>query len=219
MSTSSLDGLVYRFNVKPDTYVDHSWLDPIVAPIWNELPPPESRGAAISAHLSRWLFASGRLPRSYDFDFSSVTQKRIFLLDKAALSDIAYTLGLALFSAHFRQLISKRDRIQLLELLGERDYAFMHDFVFPWPQVGVVGSTKSGIHELISHAPAVGTWALMSSFAGYSACTARALLKLPRDSVPFKPPRALKDARAQRIWDFVIHVVINERHPQWRWLF
>jgi hypothetical protein len=218
-SAGSLDQLVFNFNTKPDLYLDHSWLSPSVASIWGKLTRPETRSPTVSSHLNSWLFRNQMLSKDFDFDFMSNKSKRILLVDKLAFEDIARMLGLALFSLYFRKLITKQDRSKLRTAIGEQDYAFMHDFILPWPTVGVVGSANCDIEVLLARASSVGAWALASSFVEYEACTSRALLKLARKNAPFKSPRNLKTERKQRIWDFMTQLVINERHPQWRWLF
>jgi YOP proteins translocation protein K (YscK) len=220
MFEAPVDQLVFDFNLRPDRYVQADWLDTALRVNLERLrntPDPCTR-----RHLLTWLRQALDLPTEVDF----AMPKRVLLLDAAALIRLARLVGLAAITHELRTRI-RGDAWQALQTaLGEDDLEYFVAKMLPAKQsIRVKLSDEQTArldapNELLSMSCRLGARLMLSSCdTPDSSSVRRARLKFPRALSGGRQTLQLSEARRAKIADYCVNTLVQERLPQWHWLF
>jgi type III secretion protein K len=208
----NLHRLVCEFNLRPDGYVDRSWLPGDWPEPYRE---PGQFGDRARAVLAKQILATAGLAQQFDFDFAAPEKRVAIAPDAFAQPNIAavHARGCAA-GARSRADLRRRGRHS-----GETPYPFvmkLRPIFAPYaPRVlaqGISGVCREQVRER-------GYRVLLSFLSGSStAVFGRFRLKLPK-RVAELPLPALEVEQTQQVTELMLLCIIPERLGEWDWLF
>lgn len=210
---ADLQRLVCDFNLRPDSYMEPSWLPTHWPDRYRQQIDFKPRARAM---LARRMLTSLGLDTAYDFDFTT-HDKRIALIAPDALRRIAEYCGLCAHKVllreqrmrHIREASARQFGKDVVQFVMERapDMAARYKALVPEPDAAVDKIRTRGYRMLLG------------VFAGAGgAVYGRARLKLPRE-VAEQGPQTLDAVKRQHVTELIILSVIPERISEWDWLF
>ncbi|ATG21667.1 hypothetical protein LMG18090_04399 [Ralstonia mannitolilytica] len=214
-----LAGLVATFNLRPDRYIDPSWL-PADWPL--PLRDPARYGEAGRAVLARALLQAHHLDEEWDYDFAPV-DKRIALLPGDALEHMAVCCGLCLHRQWLREADVPRKTRQAIDLaFGAPLMVFALERMPAFEAVAETLQTQRQHPRLaVETLRARGRRLLTDFLAPFGPAVLRRLaLKFPRNAGGAdRPPYLLGRTQRAELGELLRLSLIPEQVPAWDWLF
>jgi YOP proteins translocation protein K (YscK) len=218
-----VDQKIFDFNLFPIDYIDPSWLEASQVEIVARL--ASSSDSSARDLCSKWLLEQFGLSSAYDFDFSSPL-KRVLLLDKIALLDVSFCLGLSALFPTLKMWVSSASHKRLNKALSPSLYSFYCSSIANTEKVTGFDLSEEKIARIRNAAYLkrtalyIGASYLFESCGGFvEPSVRRAGLKLLRPVNGLYRCNSLDQDQRHSVAQFAIGTVIRERHPSWHWLF
>jgi type III secretion protein K len=212
----SLHRLVCEFNLRPDSYVDRSWLPGD----WPEIYCDQGRfGARARALLARQILATAGLAQQFDFDFAA-PEKRVALIAPEALRRLAEYCGLCIHKELLRERGAGRILDAVVGAFGRDAVQFVMERTPYLRAVRAKGALLKEHPEIAENKIRERGYRLLLSFLSGSgaAVFGRFRLKLPKKVAELTLP-ALEVEQAQQVTELMLLCIIPERLGEWDWLF
>ncbi|WP_162634439.1 SctK family type III secretion system sorting platform protein [Ralstonia sp. GX3-BWBA] len=214
-----LAGLVATFNLRPDRYIDASWL-PADWPL--ALRDPVRYGEAGRAVLARALLQAHQLHGEWDYDFAAM-EKRVALLPADALERLAVCCGLCLHRQWLREGEVSRKTRQAIDLaFGAPLVAFALERMPAFEAVAETLQAQRQYPRLaVETLRARGRRLLTDFLVPFGPAVIRRLaLKFPRNAADAdRPPYLLGRTQRAELGELLRLSLIPEQVPAWDWLF
>lgn len=211
--------LVATFNLRPDRYIDASWL-PADWPL--PLRDPMRYGEAGRAVLAQALLQAHRLQGEWDYDFQPA-EKRIALLPADALERMAACCGLCLHRQWLREGEVSRKTQQAIDLaFGAPLVTFALERMPAFEAVAETLQPQRQYPRLaVETLRARGRRLLTDFLVPFGpAVTGRLALKFPRNVAHAdRPPYLLGRTQRAELGELLRLSLIPEQVPEWDWLF
>lgn len=213
---SALVRLVCQFNLRPDSYIDASWMPQAWPEPWRD---PARFGPRGRAALARALSARLGLEGKTCFDFSRDAD-RLALLPPDALARLAAYCGLVLHRASLEEFAGRRMQRALGEAFGADAMTFLTRRIPPFDAISEsIESVRHYPELVVTRVHDRGARLLLDFLApGGTALGERAQLKFAR-RVTELPPYLLNAAHRQQVGELIFLCLIPERLGEWDWLF
>lgn len=222
MFEARIDQMVFDFNCRPLQYVDASWLPGDAQAALQRLRASnDSQALALANH---WLGGQLSLESVVDFEFGD-RAKRLVLLDPVTLRNVSLLVGMWGVSHVLRTWVLREQRAVLAAAVGHDLNDFYIRQALRWPDSvrvsaceALLGSAAAALLRL--HLLRIGAGLLFSSIGepGQPALR-RAALKLPAGAFALPRRLRLRERQHQRVIEFAIGCVVQNRETAWHWLF
>jgi type III secretion protein K len=210
---------VATFNLRPDRYIDPSWL-PMEWPA--HLRDPARYGEAGRAVLARALLQAHGLDATRDYDFSTA-EKRIALLPADALEHLAACCGLCLHRQWLREAEVSHKMQQVIDTAFGADAVTFVLYRMPaFDAVSEILEPQRQYPRLaVQTLRARGRQLLLDFLQPYGPAVGRRLaLKFPRGGADgHRPPYLLGRTQRAELGELLRLSLIPEQVPAWDWLF
>lgn len=211
-----LHRLAVEFNLRPDRYIDSSWLPQDWPTRYRDFASFGVRGRAV---LARHLLVQSGLGERYAFGFGSLVA-RIALIERSALTTLAAYCGLMLHRAWLQDAPNWRTHTALVDAFGYNAMPFVLDRAPPFEAIGEsLEPFRQTPRAAVDAIRQRGARLLLDFVAPEGdAIVERMRLKFAR-GVSEQPAYGLSAVHRQHLAELIFLCLIPERLAQWDWLF
>lgn len=208
--------LAVEFNLRPDRYIDPSWLPHDWPARYRDFAAFGERGRAV---LARHLLAQNGLAERYVFGFGSLVA-RLALIERSALTTLAAYCGLMLHRAWLQEAPNWRTHSVLVDAFGYNAMPFVLDRAPPFDAIGEsLEPFRQTPRAAVDAIRQRGARLLLDFVAPEGdAIIERMRLKFAR-GVSEQPAYGLSPVHRQHLAELIFLCLIPERLAQWDWLF